>query len=141
MARVGLQSGGEKFVLVHGEFEASRKEPDFPRRMFQYFCQLFLRTTRRSCRSLYSRTTRVGKRRPDHFELSLAGKTFMRFEYHLVKLKHLDYRLFLESNNPLAYALMAKIDYNRKDRVRFKADFLRLIPAVPSRSGSTESAS
>jgi hypothetical protein len=38
-----LKTGGEKFVLVHGEFEASRKEPDPPRRMFRCFCQLFLR--------------------------------------------------------------------------------------------------
>ena len=68
---------------------------------------------------------------PDHFELSLAGKTFMRFEYHLVKLKNLDYRQFLESNNPLAYGLMAKMEYNRKDRVRLKADFLRWILACP----------
>ena len=43
VAKVGLKSGGEKFVLVHAEFEASRKEQDFPRRMFRYFCQLFLR--------------------------------------------------------------------------------------------------
>ena len=68
---------------------------------------------------------------PDFFELSLAGKTFMRFDYHLVKLKNLDYRQFLESNNPLAYGLMAKMEYNRKNRVRLKADFLRWILACP----------
>ena len=38
VAKVGLKTGGAKFVLVHGEFEASRKTRDFPRRMFQYFC-------------------------------------------------------------------------------------------------------
>ena len=43
VAKVRLRTGSEKFVLVHGEFEASRKERDFPRRMFRYFCQLFLR--------------------------------------------------------------------------------------------------
>ena len=39
VARVGLKAGGEKFVLVHRRVRgvASRK-PDFPRRMFQYFC-------------------------------------------------------------------------------------------------------
>ena len=31
VAKVGLGDGGEKFVLVHGEFEASRKDRDFPR--------------------------------------------------------------------------------------------------------------
>ena len=31
VAKVGLKAGGEKCVLVHAEFEASRKEQDFPR--------------------------------------------------------------------------------------------------------------
>ena len=43
VVKAGLKSGGERFVLVHGEFEASRKERDLPRRMFRYYCQLFLR--------------------------------------------------------------------------------------------------
>jgi hypothetical protein len=49
----------------------------------------------------------------------------------LIKLKNLDYRQFLDSNNPLAYALMAKMNYNRRERVRLKADVLRLILASP----------
>lgn len=53
--------------------------------------------------------------------------TIVRFTYHLIKLKDLDYRRFLTSNNPVAYALMAKMNYNRRERVRLKADFLRLI--------------
>jgi hypothetical protein len=132
VARVGLKTGGEKFVLVHGEFEASRKERAFPRRMFQYFCQLFLRyDTEIVPIAVFTDDARWNTPVPDHFELSLAGKTFMRFEYHLVKLKDLDYRLFLKSNNPLAYGLMAKMEYNRSDRVRLKADFLRWILACP----------
>ena len=55
----------------------------------------------------------------------------MRFAYHLIKLKHLDYRRFLDSNNPLAFGLMAKMDHNRRERVRLKADFLRWILACP----------
>ena len=43
VAKVRLKRGGERFVLVHFEFEASRKDQDFPRRMYEYFSQLFLR--------------------------------------------------------------------------------------------------
>ncbi|MDY0168986.1 MAG: DUF4351 domain-containing protein, partial [Thermoguttaceae bacterium] len=56
---------------------------------------------------------------------------FVQFEYHLVKLKHLDHRRFVGSTNPLAFALMAKMDYNRRERVRLKADFLRWILGAP----------
>ena len=63
----------------------------------------------------------------DEQGLLIAGKTILRFAYHLVKLKSLDYKEYLNSQNPLAFALMAKMNYNRKDQVRMKADFLRLI--------------
>ena len=129
---VGLKAGGEKFVLVHGEFEASRKEPDFPRRMFQYFCQLFLRyDTEIVPIAVFTDDARLENARAGLFRTEPGRQEFMRFEYHLVKLKNLDYRQFLESNNPLAYGLMAKMEYNRKDRVRLKADFLRWILACP----------
>lgn len=126
VAKVGLKEGGEKFVLVHGEFEASRKSPDFPRRMFQYFCQLFLRyDTEIIPIAVFTDDAHWKAPVPDRFELGLAGKTFVQFKYHLIKLKHLDYRRFVDSANPLAFALMAKMDYNRRERVRLKADFLR----------------
>jgi len=132
VVKVGLKAGGERFVLVHAEFEASRNETNFPRRMFQYFCQLFLRyDTEIVPIAMFTDDSHWKSPVPDHFELSLPEKTFVRFEYHLIKLKHLDYRQFLESNNPLAYALMAKMNYNRKERGRLKADFLRLILACP----------
>jgi CRISPR/Cas system CSM-associated protein Csm2 small subunit len=132
VVKVGLKAGGEKFVLVHAEFEASRKERDFPRRMFKYFCQLFLRyDTEIVPIAVFTDDATWKTPVPDHFELSLPGKTFVRFDYHLIKLKNLDYRQFLESKNPLAFGLMAKMGYNRQERVRLKADFLRLILASP----------
>jgi hypothetical protein len=132
VVKVGLTAGGEKFVLVHVEFEASRKERDFPRRMFKYFCQLFLRyDTEIVPIAVFTDDATWKTPVPDNFELSLPGTTFVRFDYHLIKLKNLDYRQFLESKNPLAFGLMAKMGYNRQERVRLKADFLRLILASP----------
>jgi hypothetical protein len=132
VARVGLKAGGEKFVLVHTEFEASRKDEDFPRRMFQYFCQLFLRyDTEILPIAMFTDDARWKDLIPDRFELSVANKPVMQFAYHFIKLKHLDYRQYLDSHNPLAYGLMAKMNYNRKERVRLKADFLRLILKCP----------
>ncbi|MBI2481165.1 MAG: transposase, partial [Planctomycetia bacterium] len=117
VAKVALKTGDEKFVLVHGEFEASRKAPEFPRRMFKYFCQLFLRhDTEIVPIAVFTDDARWRTPVPDVFELSLSGKTFLRFEYHLIKLKNLDYRAFLESNNPLAFGLMHKMNYHRKQR-------------------------
>lgn len=137
VAKVGLLTGGEKFVLVHGEFEASRKERDFPRRMFRYFCQLFLRYDAEVVPiAVFTDDARWKSPVPAHFELAVADRRVVRFDYHLVKLRHFNYADFIHSSNPLAFALMAKMDYNRRERVRLKADFLRLIlrsPVDPAR--------
>ncbi len=87
-AKVGLKTGGERYVLVHGEYEASRKEPDFPRRMFRYYCQLFLRyDTEIVPIAVFSDDARWKKPVPDHFELAVSGSRFVRFDYHLIKLR------------------------------------------------------
>ena len=38
VAKVRLKRGGERFILIHIEFEASRKDRDFPRRLFNRPC-------------------------------------------------------------------------------------------------------
>jgi len=132
VARVRLKAGGKKYILVHTEFEASRKERDFPRRMYQYFSQLFLRHgTDILPVAMFTDDAYWKKPVPNHFELRVADTTVMQFTYRLIKLRNLDYRQYLDSHNPLAYGLMAKMDYNRKERVRLKADFLRWILACP----------
>lgn len=126
VAKVGLRTGGDEFVLVHGEFEG-KKEPDFPKRMYRYFSRLFDRyDTAIVPVAVFTDDAKWRKPIPDSFTIQLRC-TYMRFRYHLVKLKHLDYRRFLTSSNPLAYALMAKMGYSRRERVRLKAEFLRLI--------------
>ena len=138
VAKVGLVGGGEKFVLVHGEFEASRKDRDFPRRMFRYFCQLFLQyDTEIVPIAVFSDKAKWTSPVPDHFELQVADRRFVRFDYHLVKLKHLDYRRYIDSGNPLAFALMAKMDYNPEERVRLQGG----LPAVdPGGAGGPRAA-
>ena len=128
VAKVQLKVGGERFILVHFEFEASRKDQDFPRRMFEYFAQLFLRHGLPIVPiAVFSDDAEWTQPVPDFFELKLSPRSRVRLDYHLIKLSQLDYRLFLKSDNPLAFALMAKMKYTRRQRVRLKADFLRLI--------------
>jgi len=125
---VKLKAGGEEFVLVHTEFQASRGGPDFPRRMYQYYCQLFLRHGKPVIPvALFSDDAIWRKRVPDTYEVRVGSEVYSQFRYHLIKLKDFDARAFLKSENPLAFALMAKMDYSRQEQVRLKAEFLRLI--------------
>ncbi|MDZ7619941.1 MAG: hypothetical protein U1E05_23315 [Patescibacteria group bacterium] len=44
----------------------------------------------------------------------------------MIKLKHLNCRSYIDLGNPLAFALTAKMDYNRKEQVRLKSLLLQL---------------
>lgn len=138
VVRVGLRRGGEEYVLVHTEFQA-KKDPELPQRMYEYFSQLFLRHKKTIVPVVVFTDDAIWRKMiPDTYEIGLRGRIYMSFRYHQVKLRHLDYRQFLGSSNPLAFALMAKMKYNRPQRVRLKADFLRLILGVqinPARQG------
>ena len=127
VVKAGLRDGGEEYVLVHTEFQSGR-DFAFPSRMFEYYCQLHLRYRKPIVPvAVFTDDARWRKQIPETYELGLKSRTYVRFEYHLIKLKHLDYRQFLGSDNPLAFALMAKMNYSRAERVRLKADFLRLV--------------
>ena len=132
VVKVHLKSGTQKFVLIHIEFESKRPNRHFARRMYRYYCQLFLRyDTEVVPIAVFTDDAKWKGTLSNKLELSVASKTFVRFEYHMVKLSSLNYRNFLESHIPLAFALMAKMDYNRHTQARMKADFLRLILGCP----------
>lgn len=132
VAKVQLKAGAEKFVLIHIEFESRRPSRHFARRMYRYYCQLFLRYDAEVVPiAVFTDNAKWKSPVANHLELGVAGKTFVRFEYHMIKLSSLNYRAFLTSQNPLAYALMAKMEYNRQEQARMKADFLRLILGSP----------
>ncbi len=128
LAKVRLKVGGEKVVLVHFEFESTHNDTDFPERNFGYFCQIFLRyQTNVVSVAVFSDDAVWKEPVPNYFEMRMSPQSGVRFDFHLIKLKQLNYKDFLNSNNPLAYALMAKMSYDHRQRVRLKADFLRLM--------------
>jgi hypothetical protein len=126
VVKAGLKAGGDEFVLVHHEFQ-SEKEPGFPRRMCLCFFELFKRYDKVVVPVAIFTDDAVWRDAvPDFFSIRL-NQEYLRFQYHLIKLKHLDYRKYLKLENPLAYGLMAKMNFDRREVLRLKADFFRLI--------------
>ena len=80
--------------------------------------------TDESAVALFSDDAIWRKRVPDTYEIRVGNEVYSQFRYHLIKLKDFDARAFLKSDNPLAFALMAKMDYSRQEQVRLKAEFL-----------------
>ena len=129
VAKVKLLNGNEEYILIHTEFESRKPDSkEFPQRMFKYFCQLFLRFGKPIIPIvIFTDDHKWRTMVPDRFSLEFKGKEYLKYCYHSIKLKHYNWRDFLNHHNPLAYALMSKMDYSRSERVRLKADFLRLI--------------
>ena len=100
------------FALIIAE-SRSRDQPAgrFPQRMFEYFCQLYLRHRLPVVPiAVFSDDADWSQPIPDSFELTLSPRSRVRFDFHLIKLSQLDHRQFLKSSNPLAFALMAMMN-------------------------------
>ena len=61
------------------------------------------------------------------FVLDLPNKQVLNFEYEIVQLNSLDWRDFLKRKNPVAAALMSKMNVAKGDRPKVKLECLRLL--------------
>ena len=112
--------------LIHIEAQASQ-QTDFNRRMFRYFCSLFLKYDRPIYPIVvFSYDT---PKYPDknNFIIELPDQKVLDFNYQVVQLNRLNWRDFLSNPNPVASALMAKMDIPQRDRSLVKAECLRLL--------------
>ncbi len=112
--------------LIHVENQAS-SAPEFNRRMFRYFCSLFLKYDHPIYPIVifsYDRPQRLDK---NSFTIDFPNKQILNFDYEIVQLNRLDWRDFLKRKNPVAAALMAKMKIEQRDRPTVKAECLRLM--------------
>ena len=115
--------------LIHIENQASNA-PEFNRRMFRYFCSLFLKYDRPIYPIVvfsYDVPKRVDK---SNFVVEFPDKQVLSFDYQIVQLNRLNWRDFLKQKNPIAAALMAKMRIETEDRAKVKAECLRLMVSL-----------
>ena len=112
--------------LVHIENQAS-SDTEFNRRLFRYFCSLFLKYDYPVYPIVvfsYDSPQRLDR---SSFTIDFPDKQVLNFDYEIVQLNRLNWRDFLQQQNPVAAALMAKMKINEKDRPQVKAECLRLM--------------
>jgi hypothetical protein len=116
------------FFLFHVEAQARLKgEVPFERRMFTYFARLH-ETYGVPIYPVVLFTFDSPKyAAPKRYRVSFPGFTVLEFNYCAIQLNQLDWRTFLNHQNPLAHALMAKMRVNKGDHARVKLECLRLI--------------
>lgn len=65
--------------------------------------------------------------------MALPDREIFRFRYYKVELKRCNWRSFVDSDNPVAAALLAKMGYNRKERRELRTAYLRMMLRLKQR--------
>jgi hypothetical protein len=121
--------GVESFFLVHVETQSSQ-ESEFPKRMFRYFSRLHEKYDL----PIYPvvvfsydspRTEAVAQ-----YVVELPGKDVLQFSYSVIQLNRLSWRDYVRTQNPVASALMAKMQMEEWERPKVKVECLRLLTTL-----------
>ncbi|TNJ62400.1 Rpn family recombination-promoting nuclease/putative transposase [Paenibacillus hemerocallicola] len=118
----------DAFVLVHFEPQ-SYKEADFHERMYIYFSRLFERHRKehRLIIPIAIFTSDDSKNEPDTLAMTIAEHDILHFRFLKVELRNKNWRTFVDSTNPVAAALLAKMGYNQKERREMRLTYLRML--------------
>ena len=101
LVKVWRKDGTDEYILVHVEVQGGY-DKDFARRMFEYYCRLYVRF-KRPVEALAIFTDREGGKTPGHCEL-VSMVTRMRLDYHTLYLATWEDRVLVYSGNTFALA-------------------------------------
>ncbi|MGK7905563.1 MAG: Rpn family recombination-promoting nuclease/putative transposase [Hormoscilla sp.] len=129
VVKTKFKSGGETFLLIHVENQA-RYETNFEKRMFRYFAFLSHNHGLPVYPIAVLSFDSPRKEQPNSYEVVIANKVVLQFDYDVIQLNRLNWRDFLRHKNPVATALMTKMKIDKEDRWRVKLECLRLLATL-----------
>jgi len=118
--------GQSSFFLIHLEAQSS-SQPEFNRRMFTYFARLHQKFALPVYPIVIFSYDRPQKEAIRQYKIEFPDLKVLEFNYQVVQLNRLNWRDFLNQDNPVAAALMAKMKIAPRDRAKVKAQCLRLL--------------
>lgn len=116
----------ESFLLINVEAQAS-DESKFDRRLFSYFSRLHLGEGLPVYPIALFTFDKPYKKRENGYKVAFPNKTVLDFQYDAIQLNRLDWREYLKKENPLATALMIKMDIKPDEQGVFRKECLRLL--------------
>lgn len=118
----------DAYVLIHLEAQ-SYKEVDFNERMFIYFSRLFERHRKEHKLIIPIAIFTMDEVRDEKNILSMEipEHTILHFQFLKVELFKQNWRQFVDSNNPVAAALLAKMGYTNEEKRSVRLAYLKMI--------------
>lgn len=117
------------FFIVHIESQNYPRK-DFGRRLFRYFSRLYDKFNLPVYPIVVFSFKRPRTIQPKTFRLMFPNKLVLEMHYDVIQLNLLNWREFIRRPNPVAAALMAKMNIAPEDRVRVKSECLRLLATL-----------
>jgi hypothetical protein len=118
--------GEQAFFLIHIENQASA-QTDFPKRMFRYFSRLHEKYDLPIYPIVIFSYDTPKREAENGYHIAFPGKSVLQFSYSVVQLNRLSWRDYVKSENPIASALMAKMQMEKSERPKVKVECLRLL--------------
>jgi predicted transposase/invertase (TIGR01784 family) len=112
-------------ILVHVEPQAYEQK-NFNERMFIYFSRLYEKYRRKIIPVAVFSYDRV-RDEPDRFELGFPFLEVLNFRFYKLELKKLNWREYIQSDNPVAAALLSKMGFKPEEKVKVKLEFMRML--------------
>ncbi|MBD2488934.1 DUF4351 domain-containing protein [Aulosira sp. FACHB-615] len=121
--------GQESCFLIHLEHQAYYQEA-FDLRMYRYFARLYEKYGLPVYPIALFSYDRPKKVEQDFHQVAFPNKVVLQFNYDVIQLNRLNWREYLQQQNPVASALMAKMNIAPQDRPRVKSECLRLLATL-----------
>ena len=120
--------GEDAYVLVHLEPQSYRGSR-FHERMFVYFSRLFERHRKRHKLIIPIAIFTMDHARDEvnSLKMAVSGRTVLYFRFLKVELSSQHWRRFIDSDNPVAAALLAKMRYNESEIREVRFAYLRML--------------
>lgn len=118
--------GKPSYFLIHIEAESGAK-PKFNQRMFRYFSRLHEKFDLPIYPIVIFSYSSPKTLAINNYQINFPDLEVLKFNYQVIQLNQLNWRDFLNRQNPVASALMSKMNIAPADRAKVKAECLRLL--------------
>jgi len=108
----------------------AQAQANFPQRMFRYFSRWYEKHNLPVYPIALFSSSYPLSLVPHNHQVAFPNKVVLQFDYDLIQLNQLNWRDFLQQENPVATALMAKMKIEPSDRRRVKYECLRLLATL-----------
>jgi predicted transposase/invertase (TIGR01784 family) len=121
--------GQSSQFLVHVEHQSS-SQSDFNRRMFRYFARLHETHALPVYPIVIFSHDSPRRPEPDSYRVEFSDFLVLEFHYRVIQLNRLQWQDFVNQPNPVASALMAKMQMEPQERPVVKVECLRLLASL-----------